>query len=241
MLNSNKSSKGVYDLETKLSNIILERQSQFNHIHNLETDLNEKEEFLGQKNMQINLMKDQLKVLMKEITELKQQNNENQFISLVPNNVIKTIRGGRDNRQEYANPNMSSIGGGVRFGASRANQHSMFKSDMNRSVSQNKSRKMNGIFSQKEGETMFDNAKKLKELTKTIGGGPRGVTEKNKNNIMNNQLEEYKMSRRGLDPKFISNNPEISLSNSNQNNNTNNNKRDTSQNKIGSYIKGLFG
>ena len=116
-MNSNKSAKSVYDLETKLSGLLLERQNQFNHLHNLEYEINDKEEILTQKDVQISLLKDQLKFLVKEIETIKKESNNQSYMKLQTNNVIKTIRGGGNwnkatisqNHPNYMVPNQPSL------------------------------------------------------------------------------------------------------------------------------------
>lgn len=75
-----------------MSKLALERQSFFNHKFDLERDILEKEDLLGEKEIQIAMMKSQLKILSDEIDDLKEK--QQQRISLIPTNLVKKIRGG---------------------------------------------------------------------------------------------------------------------------------------------------
>lgn len=100
---SNKTARTYYELEQKMAALTSERHNQFSHINNLEISLNENEEFLSQKNTQVQMLKDQMRLLMKEIDILKKTQCQNAFISLMPGNVVKPIRGGGNKKRQNEN------------------------------------------------------------------------------------------------------------------------------------------
>ena len=70
----------------------------------------------------------------------------------------------------------------------------------------------------------LDRAKKMKEKTKDAGGGLIG----NNKSAMKSQMNDYMITRRGLDPQHLKAMEERS------------NTRDNSQNRINTFFKGMY-
>lgn len=92
VLSTNQDAKSRLALENQIIKLATERQTFFNYKFDLETNLQEKEDMLEEKNLQVQMMKGQIKILSKEIDEVKKKSVNK---SLIPKkNIVKKIRGG---------------------------------------------------------------------------------------------------------------------------------------------------
>ena len=95
MLNNGKA-KNILDLENQIIKLATERQTFFNYKFDMERTIQEKTEILEEKDLQVSMMKDQLKILVDEIEEMKKAQKNS--ITLLPRGVVKKIRGGGKTR-----------------------------------------------------------------------------------------------------------------------------------------------
>jgi len=95
IIQSNDQSNKVFNLETHIKRLALERQTFFNMKFDLEKQIAERDELLSEKEIQIDMIKGQISILIKEIEQLKKsQTNTQPFALMTPSNIVKKIRGG---------------------------------------------------------------------------------------------------------------------------------------------------
>ena len=91
VIQTNNQAKSQLKLEDHINKLLSERQTFFNYKFDMEQTIKEKEDLLEQKDLQISVMKGQIKILADEIDEMKKSHNR---VGLVPKNVVRKIRGG---------------------------------------------------------------------------------------------------------------------------------------------------
>lgn len=98
LLTKNEFSNKILTLESHLNKLAVERQGFFNLKFDLENQLMEKDEMIGEKEMQISMMKAQICILLKEVNDEKKKHQpEVSLNSITPMNIVKKIRGGLHN------------------------------------------------------------------------------------------------------------------------------------------------
>ena len=95
IIQSNDQTNKVLNLETHIKRLALERQTFFNMKFELEKQIAERDELLSEKEIQIDMIKGQISILIREIEQLKKLQASSQPLSLMtPSNIVKKIRGG---------------------------------------------------------------------------------------------------------------------------------------------------
>lgn len=104
----NEYSSKILTLESHLSKLAVERQGFFNLKFDLENQLMEKDELVGEKETQIAMMKAQIGILLREVSnEKKKGQADTGTSSLMPMNIVKKIRGG--SHQTVLKPNGEAV------------------------------------------------------------------------------------------------------------------------------------